>query len=734
MIESSSLPSKNDLATMQATDPVTLDNCADEPIHIPGSIQPHGALLAFDGAGALLAWSDNAPQLLGLTLTLNAALATLSLPPEVQQVAAECRDSIEDGEAPGMALEVTIGRLQFDCIVHAYHARLIIEFELRDVPSDAVAAFALKAHAAIDRLKRQKSIDALLQLATEQVRAITGFDRVMAYRFQQDDSGDVIAESLRDELEPYLGRRYPASDIPAQARRLYIINTLRLIAAVGYTPSLLRGRAGDAPLDLSHSVLRSVSPIHIEYLQNMGVGASMSVSIVVNGRLWGLLACHHMAPLQVPYSIRMAADVMAQVIASLVQSIEARQRAKVVEESAEVRTRVMETLLHHEEPARALLEHAPALCQSLQAEALVVTQYGKTMVHGDIDPALAARMVASLPESGNELVERNAIGDWPAPMQQALAPWAGMLALRFDAATAGWLLFLRREQIHTIRWAGRPEKIVRHGPLGPRLTPRGSFDEWREMVRGRAVSWDAAERLVASQLLGEMHRASVAKHVETDRARAQLLAMLGHDLRGPLQSINMAASVLQHGGAASTMSSRIQASSTRMERLISQVLDMSRINGGVGLGLTRSEVDLVALLQDLLDEASTAHAELRIEARLPPVLLAQVDGDRMMQVVSNLVSNARHHGTHGEPIEVSLSERGEQVLLEVRNVAPEIPAELLPTLYSPLKHASVGNVRNRGGLGLGLYIAQEIVQQHGGSIDYRYEAPRVVFAVTLPRA
>ncbi|SEO06593.1 Bacteriophytochrome (light-regulated signal transduction histidine kinase) [Duganella sp. CF517] len=717
---------------MQVATPVTLTNCADEPIHIPGSIQPHGALLAFDLAGALIAWSGNAPDLLAVAPALDMPLASLALPAGVHEAVAECLESVESGEAPATALEVVIGSLQFDCIVHVHCERLIIEFELRHTASDAVAAFALKAHTAIDRLKRQKSIDALLQMATEQVRTITGFDRVMAYRFHHDDSGDVTAEAHRDGLEPYLGRRYPAGDIPAQARRLYIINTLRLIADVAYSPSPLVGRAGDAPLDLSHSVLRSVSPIHVEYLQNMGVGASMSVSIVVAGRLWGLLACHHMSPLQVPYSVRMAADVMAQVIASLVQSIEARERARMVEQAAEVRTRVMETLLHNDEAVRALLEHAPALCQSLRVEALVVTQYGKVMVYGDVDAGLAAAMVASLPESGTDLVERTCVADWPEVMQAVLGQWAGLLALRFDPATSGWLLGLRREQIHTIRWAGRPEKEVRVGPLGSRLTPRGSFDEWREMVRGRAVPWDAVERLAATQLLGEMNRASVAKHVEMDRARAQLLAMLGHDLRGPLHAINMAATVMQHGGA-TTMGSRIQASSTRMERLISQVLDMSRINGGLGLGVALIEVDLVPLLRDLLDEVQTAHAGLRIDANLPPTLLVRADGDRMMQVMSNLVSNARHHGDAGEPIEVALIDLGGQVVLEVRNKAPAIPDELLPTLYSPLKHTSVGNVRNRGGLGLGLHIAQEIVQQHGGSIEYRYDAPHVVFAVALPR-
>ncbi|TFW19244.1 GAF domain-containing sensor histidine kinase, partial [Duganella callida] len=313
-------------------------------------------------------------------------------------------------------------------------------------------------------------------------------------------------------------------------------------------------------------------------------------------------------------------------------------------------------------------------------------------------------------------------------------PWPAVLALRFDTLASAWLLALRREQIHTIRWGGRPEKVVRVGPLGARLTPRGSFDEWREQVRGRAVGWDATGKLAASQLLGEMHRASLAKHAEVDRARAQLLAMLGHDLRGPLHSINMAATVLQHGGAPATMSTRIQASSTRMERLISQVLDMSRISGGLGLGLNPGQTDLVPLLQDLLDEARTAHPELVILDRMPAALSMEVDADRMMQVASNLISNARHHGTHGAPIEVILTEAGDTVLLEVRNVAPPIPDELLPTLYSPLKHASVGNVRNRGGLGLGLHIAQQIVQQHGGELAYRYQAPQVVFAVSLPRA
>jgi light-regulated signal transduction histidine kinase (bacteriophytochrome) len=284
------------------TAPVDLANCASEPIHIPGSIQPQGALLAFDLQGRLAAWSANAAALLGVAPAAGAFFASLGLDEAVNALLRAALADQADGATPPAMAEVACAGHTFDCVVHGYGQRVIAEFELRHAPSNEVAAFALRAHAAIGQLKRQKSLVALMQLVAEQVREITGFDRVMGYRFRHDGSGDVVAEAVRGDLPRYLGQRYPAGDIPAQARRLYTINTLRLIADVGYEPVPLLGAGGagaQAPLDLSHSILRSVSPIHIEHLQNMGVGASMSVSIVVNGRLWGLVACHHMAPRQV---------------------------------------------------------------------------------------------------------------------------------------------------------------------------------------------------------------------------------------------------------------------------------------------------------------------------------------------------------------------------------------------------------------------------------------------------
>ena len=713
---------------------VGLDNCANEPIHIPGMIQPHGALLAFDHHGALRAWSANAGTLLGFVPALDMPLAALPLAPAVLEQLRECIDTSGGEGCTPTAIETAVGAQTFDCIVHSDAERVLAEFELRDVGSEHVAAFALKAHTAIERLRRQKTIVPLLQLAVEQVRAITGFDRVMAYRFRHDDSGDVVGEARAETLKPLLGMRYPASDIPAQARRLYTINTLRLIADIGYQPVAVTVAPGDAPLDMSHAVLRSVSPIHVEYLRNMGVAASMSVSIVVNGRLWGLLACHHNTPLRVPYAVRMACDVLAQVLAATVQSIDARERAAMVEQAAEVRTHLIETLLHEDDVLSALNLHAPGLAQTLDAHALVFAQQGKLCTHGDIGNELAAAIIASLPTDGEEVLHRCSRSDWPAATAARIGPWVGVLGLHFDPATSGWLLALRREQVETIRWAGKPDKLAVTGPLGHRLTPRGSFDEWVDTVHDTAEPWDANRMLVAEQLLAEMHRASMARHAETERARMQLLAMLGHDLRDPLQSITMAASVLKHGAQPQQLGQRIERSSSRMHRLISQVLDMSRLDSGLGLGLRKEHADISRLVEDLVDETRLAHPGIAYETAIAPGVHAQVDADRLAQVVSNLLSNARHHGSGGQSVGVALVHEHGIVRIEVRNEGAPIPAELEAQLFNPFKRMALQNRTNRTGMGLGLYIADNVMRGHDGSIAYRYEAPHVVFTASFPDA
>ncbi|WP_020654940.1 ATP-binding protein [Massilia niastensis] len=711
---------------------VDLLSCADEPIHLPGSIQPHGALLFFRPDGRLEGWSANAPALLAIEPALGAPYDTLALPAAARELIAErLGEPADDDTTPGVAT-LTIGDADYDCVVHAAYGRVIAEFETRETPADEVVLFAVKAHGSIDRLRRQKSIDGLLSAAVQQVREVTGFDRVMAYRFRPDDSGDVVAEARRDDLTPYLGQRYPASDIPAQARRMYVLSTLRMIVDANYSAVPLLGEPGAAPLDMSMALLRSVSPVHVEYLKNMGVGASMSVSIVINGRLWGLIACHHMSRKLVPYAIRMAADVLAQVIASTIHSIEARVDADLVEHAAGMRTSLVESLLLDEDPLDVLDHHAQALMASSHAQAMVASIEDKLIVRGDLAPDLAEAIVASLPEDCHDLLVREALPDWPEPLRERLEKWVGMLALPYDPPAHGWCVLLRVEEIEQVAWAGIPEKAVQVGPLGARLTPRGSFDAWYETVRGKAHPWEPTVLANARLTLAELVRATNSRRAQTEATRAQLLAMLGHDLRDPLHSINMAGMVLERGNNQQGLGKRIQSSTSRMQRMISQVLDMSRIDRGMGLGVALEPVDLSELVADMLDEARMAYPNIAFDQVCDEPARVEADRGRLGQVLSNLLSNARHHGEAGQPIRVCLKKQDQQVVIEVSNAGAPIADEIVPTLFNPFKRGSLNNPRNRTGMGLGLYIAQQIVREHQGEISYRYDSGRVVFAVRLP--
>jgi light-regulated signal transduction histidine kinase (bacteriophytochrome) len=711
---------------------VDLLNCADEPIHIPGSIQPHGALLFFNEAGLLEGWSANAPAMLGIAPELGAPYASLDLPPAALELLVDYVGPGELESSPSM-VPVCVNGTEYDCIVHAGLGRVVAEFEQREVGADEVTRFAVKAHASIDRLRRQKTIDGLLASAVEQIREFTGFDRVMAYRFRPDDSGDVVAESRREDLVPYLGQRYPASDIPAQARRLYILNTLRSIIDVDYQAVPLLGAPDALPLDMSYSVLRSVSPVHIEYLKNMGVGASMSVSIVINGRLWGLIACHHMSRKLVPYSIRMAADVLAQVMASTIHSIESRQETAMIERSASARTKLVEDLLLEDDPLETFSRFSDAILSATLAQAQVTSYYGKLRVHGaELPPGLAEAIVASLPEGAHDLLVREKLEDWPEPVRGQLGKWVGLLALPFDPPANGWNLLLRVEQIEQVAWGGRPEKTTVFGPLGERLTPRGSFDAWYETVRGHAHPWESTILANARLTLAELVRVMTTRRSQTEATRAQLLAMLGHDLRDPLHSINMAGMVLEKGSAQPTLGRRIQSSTSRMQRMITQVLDMSRIDGGLGLGVTLEPVNLTALVEDLIDEARLAYPAIPFQLTCDEPAMVNADGGRLAQVLSNLLSNARHHGEAGKPVRVCVKVEDRQAVVEVSNAGAPIPPEQVATLFNPFKRASLHNPRNRTGMGLGLYIAQQIVREHHGEIAYRHDGNEVIFSVRLP--
>ena len=300
--------------------PVDLTSCEREPIHIPGRIQPHGLLLTLQEPDLIIMQaSENTLSLLSTPAQdlLGKPLGILLNPSDVDALRDACQQhSLDNNPVYLLTMQIRGGQTPFEAIVHRNQGILVLELEPAPEEAVRVDTYAL-VRRAIPQIQVARSLEQMFDVVAQQVRHINGFDRVMIYQFDADGHGSVVAENKREDLEAFLGLHYPASDIPVQARKLYTLNLLRLIADVGYTPADIVptiNPATGALLDMSYCVLRSVSPIHVQYLKNMGVAASMSISILRDGELWGLIACHHHAPRFVAYDVRTACEFVGQVV------------------------------------------------------------------------------------------------------------------------------------------------------------------------------------------------------------------------------------------------------------------------------------------------------------------------------------------------------------------------------------------------------------------------------------
>lgn len=705
------------------TPQVTLDNCDREPIHIPGRIQSHGVLVAFDDARAVTHRSANIEDLLGTDAPrLGQPLAdTLFAADPAMRAAVEQCFNADGTQVQQVALETVLGGRTFELVGHRLGERVVVELELCPQRGQSFADHAFQGHRALNRLRGQRGISELLGAAVQEVRALTGFDRVMAYCFRDDGSGDIMAEARRDDLEPFLGRRYPASDIPAQARRLYTINTLRNIADVGSTTVPVQASAGQGePLDMSHCVLRSVSPVHIEYLTNMGVAASMSISIVINGALWGMLACHHMTPRHVSYSVRSACDVLAQILGAHVQGLEARLRSQRIDAAATIRARAVESVLMADDGIFALMPLAPQMCDVLGAQGVAFAENAKLATWGDVPvesmQALVAWLNGQQRTQRQPLVHMHELSALPEPLRLRLGNCCGVLAMRFDELSQGWVLFVRKEQLETIDWGGRPVKEYVSGPMGPRLTPRGSFDVWKETVRGQSEPWSAVDLEIAESLMAELLRVSAGRHADLGHTRNHLLSMLQDEVSDPQER---------------TLSGTNGSGRNRMRRLVSQVLDASRLQAGTPLGLQQAPIDLAQLVTTAIEAARAAFADTRFIRELPRQVPLQGDAMRLHQAVATLLDHACVQGAPGEAILVQLHMEPGQAVLEVSHTGPDITQEVAASMLNPFQPRVAGRCAVKDELGLSLYIAGGIAREHGGELVFSHAEPYVLASLSL---
>jgi len=474
---------------------VDLTTCDREPIHIPGAIQPHGVLLALDEHGRAVMVSANVAGLLGVAAedAIGCTLAEL--------VGWDLAAAIAEG-----AEVVALGDREVEVRQHRSGERLVVEIEPVSTAGQTRLSYQ-STRGAMARLAQAPSVvDLAAQLAVE-VRGLLGFDRVMVYRFDEDWNGEVIAEERRDDLNSFLGLHYPATDIPAQARRLYTVNWTRLIADIDYVPVPLHpvfDPATGEPLDLSHATLRSVSPIHIEYLSHMFVTASMSISLVVDGELWGLVACHHYSgPHRPNHDARSAAEFLGQVASQLAGD---RERADSRERTLAAQTVLgriaARTSASPDSPLVSIMDD-PELLSLVGATGAVLSYDGVLTVRGevDLDPAQLQAIASALEDGSSYATSTDHLAAL-VPELEDVSSAAGVLRVGSDSDR--WLLWFRPEQERVVDWGGDPtnKQLAAAEGAHVRLSPRRSFEKWRQVVRGRSTPW-APWKLEVADALGK---------------------------------------------------------------------------------------------------------------------------------------------------------------------------------------------------------------------------------------
>jgi light-regulated signal transduction histidine kinase (bacteriophytochrome)/ActR/RegA family two-component response regulator len=740
-------------------EPVDLTNCDREPIHIPGAIQPHGVLLACRGVElTIVQVSDNVVSMLGRTADqlLQSPLSELLSPASMRRLDAAVRAGLPREVNP-MALETADGS-RFDGIVHASATAgvTIVELEPR---SELMAGFHPQMRQSVRHLQRASTLDDLFSIAAREVRALTGFDRVMVYRFDRDWNGEVVAEDRLDTLEPFLGLHYPAADIPVQARRLYTLNWLRIIPDITYQAARLvpdLEPESRAPLDLSFSVLRSVSPIHIEYLRNMGVTASMSVSLVRDGTLIGLIACHHYSgPHFVPFAVRDTAEFLGQTLSWQTASFEDRAAAERAVQAQRAESRLLESINDSGSVSVGLC--TPALLELTAAQGAVVLYEGRIQRIGATPADRDVRnIVDTLSRDGDGWLH---VTDRLCDHLPYAGQWgdvaAGVLAVEISRELGEYVIWFRPATDRTVNWAGDPRKIEVVDAGGtPRLSPRGSFALWRETVQGRSLPWEPWQVEAAGNLrrllLGSVRRRAHELRLmndrlsEADRMKDEFLATVGHELRTPLNAMLGWIHILQveDGSPSVETDSRRRRALDTVERnaraqaqLIDDLLDVSRIVAGkLTLNVQPVEVgELIERAIEAIRPAAEAKA-IRLQPALDATAIIRGDPHRLQQVAANLLSNAIKFTPRGGRVQVFVERSESSVEVTVADSGQGIAPEFLPHVFDRFRQADGATNRKSSGLGLGLAIVRHIVELHGGTISVQSDGPGrgATFVARLP--
>jgi chemotaxis family two-component system sensor kinase Cph1 len=739
----------------QAPQQIDLSACEREPIHIPGSIQPHGVLFAFSRSDMTVTHaSANTAVIFGFdpASILKKPLRE-ALPDIAERLEADITLPMPSGAARfvrTIVLKTKKGEMSFDAVISHVDEHVVLELEIApENTASSIEALYPILRRFVEELHGASTIDDLCRLTAGDIRRMTGFDRVLIYRFDEQWNGTVIAEDRNEALPSYLDLRFPASDIPAQARELYRRNRLRIIPDADYTPVPIESH-DPAPLDLSESILRSVSPVHLEYMRNMATPASMSISILRDGELWGLISCHNSEPRRVALPVRNACDFLTQIFSLQLEARENTALADARVRLGAVQARLLAYMAGEDFFVDGLVSH-PAdlmLLAGAQGVAIITDEHcwrlGETPKEAEIK-ALYAWLSEHHP---GDLFATDRLTEL-FPKAEAYADKAsGLLSISISKMSSSYILWFRPEIVKTVKWGGNPEKPVREEAGTLRLHPRRSFEIWKETVRGRSAAWDRSEIEAVKELRNAivgivLRRAEelAALAEELRRSNKELEAFsysVSHDLRAPFRHIVGYSELLkkQEWADLSERGKRyidtIIESAYTAGTLVDNLLRFSQM-GRTALKPRRVEVEQLVeeTRQRLLMQTEGRRIEWII-GQLPPVV---ADPVLIRLVFENLLDNAVKYSRTRDisRIEVGSYRDNGEIVFFVRDNGVGFDMKYVDKLFGVFQR--LHRIEDFEGTGIGLANVRRIVERHGGRSWAEAELDKgATFYIAMPES
>lgn len=725
-------------------DIVNLTNCELEPIHIPGSIQPHGFLLGILADSWIIDFcSGNIEEFTGLTYQQLLSKTFAEVFGEVNE--SLLKDYTTNNGALSSPLSISLVNSPYLCTVHKSNNTYVLEAEPLLINEKKLPDAYEQTKQFLYYMEQTSSLSQLCASVAKGTREITGYDRVMIYRFDEDYNGEIIAESKRDDLEPFFGLHYPHTDIPAQARVLYMKNILRLIADINYSPVPLY-TIDDTPgknLDLSLSVLRSTSPIHVEYLQNMGVGATLTISLIHNNRLWGLIACHHYAPKNLPHPLRIAAQLQGHFITSQIDVRQSNEEYDIARKSNEALEKLLSKTFELTYQSFESIVNEPSLLELCNASGACIivndTLYkgGKTPADDDIY-SLVKDLTANFKNTG---FQTSFLSSQVLGTERLCNTAAGIIYHSVSINNNNCIIWFRAETITEVSWGGDPNKAIVKDQNG--LHPRNSFKLWKELVSCKSKAWLQPELNAAANysynLQKQVTLLALSEEEERYRKLTEVLKenndeleninwISTHDLQEPLRKIQMMASrILEADEGALTKNTnnwvnKMNNSANRMQNLLKDILTYTKIKH-TEAALT--QVSLHHLINEILPDLDEMIQEK--EASLVVKPLPHIKGVPFLlkQLFINLISNSLKFSSSERPLVITIE--------AVAQEEPETNNDDNQYLHVQLSDTGIGFEQKHAefifkifsrlntpsqylGSGVGLALCKKIMKAHKGFI------------------